>query len=112
MALWIDYSTFYGECPLKELLGVNFVIVNERLQDEFEEFKGKIIQCTIGTTHTLVKGADLLLKTISIYYQTRTVLVTKRAKNHYFQFFYNISTIEHARAMQITFLESACISES
>ena len=30
VALWIDYHTFYGECPLKELLGGNFVIVNER----------------------------------------------------------------------------------
>ena len=29
---WIDYRTFYGECPLKELLGGNFVIVNEHLQ--------------------------------------------------------------------------------
>ena len=25
VALWIDYRTFYGECPLKELLGGNFV---------------------------------------------------------------------------------------
>ena len=41
-----------------------------------------------------------------------TVLVTKRVKNQLFQFFYNISTIEHARAMHITFLEPACISES
>ena len=40
VALWIDYRTFCGECPLKVLLGGNFVIVNEHLQDEFEEFRG------------------------------------------------------------------------
>ena len=59
VALWIDYCTFYGECPLKELLGGNSVIINEHLQDEFEEFRGKI-QCAIGTTHILVKGIELL----------------------------------------------------
>ncbi|KAL5499489.1 hypothetical protein EMCRGX_G010916 [Ephydatia muelleri] len=59
VALWIDYRTFYGECPLKELLGGNSVIINEHLQDEFEEFRGKI-QCAIGTTHILVKGIELL----------------------------------------------------
>ena len=54
--------TFYGEYPLKELLGGNFVIINERFQNEFEEFSGKI-QCTTGTTQTtqtLVKGVELI----------------------------------------------------
>ena len=59
VALWIDYRTFYGECLLKEVLGGNFVIINEDLQVEFEEFIAKI-QCMIGTTHTLVKGVELL----------------------------------------------------
>ena len=76
VALWIDYRTFYGECPLKELLGGNFVIVNEHLQEEFEEFRGKI-QCTIGTTHILVKGIELLklwLKSINAYLKSVAVL--------------------------------------
>ena len=54
MALWIDYRTFYmyGDCLLKEMFGGNFVIINE-------EFIAKI-QCMIGTTHTLIKGVEVL----------------------------------------------------
>ena len=76
VALWMDYCTFYGECPLKELLGGNFVLVNEALQDEFEEFRRKI-QCMIGTTHTLVKGVELLklwLKSINANFKYVAVL--------------------------------------
>ena len=68
--------TFYGEYPLKELLGGNFVIINERFQDEFEEFSGKI-QCTTGTTQTLVKGVELMklwLKSINACLKSVAVL--------------------------------------
>ena len=76
VALWIDYCTFYGKCPLKELLGGNLIIVNEHFQDEFEEFRGKI-QCAIGTTHILVKGIELpklWLKSINAYLKSVAVL--------------------------------------
>ena len=75
VTLWIVYRTFYGECPLKELLGGNFVIVNEHLQEEFEKFRGKI-QCAIGTTHILVKGIELLKlkKSINAYLKSVAVL--------------------------------------
>ena len=76
VALWIDYRTFYGKCPLKELLGGNLIIVNEHFQDEFEEFRGKI-QCAIGTTHILVKGIELpklWLKSINAYLKSVAVL--------------------------------------
>ena len=44
---------------LQEVLGRNFVVVNENLQAEFAEFKGKVL-LYIGTTHCLVKGIELL----------------------------------------------------
>ena len=63
--------------PIKRtILGGNFVIVNEHLQDEFEEFRGKI-QCAIGTTHIVVKGIELLklwFKTINAYLKSVGVL--------------------------------------
>ena len=75
VTLWIDYRTFYGECPLKELLGGNCVIVNEHLQKEFEKFRGKI-QCAIGTAHILVEGIELLKlkKSINAYLKSVAVL--------------------------------------
>ena len=87
VALWIDYRTFYGKCPLKQLLGGNFVIVTEHLQDGLEEFRGKI-QCAIGTTHTLVKGVELLkiyayLKSVAVlgstYFLMSSVVTDKRS---------------------------------
>ena len=44
---------------LQEVLGGNFVVVNENLHDEFAEFKGKV-QSYIGTACCLVKGIQLL----------------------------------------------------
>ena len=45
--------------PLQEVLGGNFVVVNENLHAEFAEFKGKVLSY-IATTHCLVKGIELL----------------------------------------------------
>lgn len=41
VSLWIDFSEFYGIVPLQEVLGGNFIVVNENLHAEFAEFKGK-----------------------------------------------------------------------
>ena len=41
VSLWIDFREFYGTFPLQEVLGGNFVVVNENLHAEFAEFKGK-----------------------------------------------------------------------
>ena len=57
--LWIDFCEFYGNFPLQEVLGGNFVVVNENLYAEFAEFKGKVLSY-IGTTHCLVKRIELL----------------------------------------------------
>ena len=57
VSLWIDFREFYGN--LQEVLGGNFVVVNENLHAEFAEFKGKVLSY-IGTTHCLVKRIELL----------------------------------------------------
>ena len=44
---------------MQEVLGGNFVVVNENVHGEFAEFRGKVQSC-IGTTHCLVKGIELL----------------------------------------------------
>ena len=38
VCLWMDYRTYYGELPLRKLLG-DFVIFNDDLYDEFDKFK-------------------------------------------------------------------------
>ena len=60
VSLWIDFREFYGNFPLQEVLGGNFVVVNENLHAEFAEFKGKVLSY-IETTHCLVKGIELLI---------------------------------------------------
>ncbi|KAL5489508.1 hypothetical protein EMCRGX_G018606 [Ephydatia muelleri] len=57
VSLWIDFREFYGNFQLQEVLGENFVVVNENLHAEFAEFKGKVLSY-IGTTHCLVKGIE------------------------------------------------------
>ena len=37
VSLWIDFREFYGYFPLQEVLGGNFVVVNENLHAEFAE---------------------------------------------------------------------------
>ena len=59
VSLWIDFHEFYGELPLQEVLGVNFVVVNENVHAEFAEFRGKVLSY-IGTTCCMVKGIELL----------------------------------------------------
>ena len=56
ISLWIDFREFYGNFQLQEVLGGNFVVVNENLH---AEFKGKVLSY-IGTTHCLVKGIEVL----------------------------------------------------
>ena len=59
VSLWINFCEFYGELPLQEVLGRNFVVVNENVHAEFAEFRGKV-QSYIGTTCCMVKGIELL----------------------------------------------------
>ena len=42
VALWKDYMSFYGDFQLQEILGGDFVVVNENLHEEFEKFKHKL----------------------------------------------------------------------
>ena len=58
-SLWIDFHEFYGNFPLQELLGRNFVVVNENLHTEFAEFKGNVLSY-VGTTHCLIMELSCL----------------------------------------------------
>ena len=58
-ALWIDYRSYYGEAPLKEMYGGDFVIVNEGLNDEFDRFKRKVISY-LDDALRMVQSIDLL----------------------------------------------------
>ena len=39
VALWIDFRTHRGETPLKEVCRNDFVVVNNELHQEFDDFK-------------------------------------------------------------------------
>ena len=55
VALWIDY----GEAPLREMYGGDFVIVNEDLNDEFDLFKRKVISY-LDDALRMMRSIDLL----------------------------------------------------
>ena len=59
VSFWIDFSEFYGELSLQEVLGGNLVVVNENVHAEFAEFRGKL-QSYIGRTCCMIKGIELL----------------------------------------------------
>ena len=59
VSLWIDFYEFYGEHPLQEVLGGNFVAIDENLHAEFAEFRGKV-QSYIGTTLAWLKELSCL----------------------------------------------------
>ena len=39
VSLWIDYQTYFGESPIREVCGGDFVIINEDLHDELTSSK-------------------------------------------------------------------------
>ena len=59
VALWIDYRSYYGEAPLREMYGGDFDIVNETLNDEFDLFKRKVI-AYLDDAFRMVRSIDLL----------------------------------------------------
>ena len=40
--LWVEYRRFNGNTPLRDASGGDFVIINEDLHEEFDEFKSKV----------------------------------------------------------------------
>ena len=64
VSLWIDYRTYYGESPIREVYGGDFVIINEDLHDEFNKFKIKLTSCLFSTPdgmRSAVEGIELLM---------------------------------------------------
>ena len=59
VALWIDYRLYYGEAPLREVYGGDFVIVTEDLNDEFNVFKRKVFSY-LDDALRMVRSIDLL----------------------------------------------------
>eukprot|EP00731_Ephydatia_muelleri_P025782 Em0017g865a len=59
VALWIDYRLYYGEAPLREVYGGDFVIVTEDLNDEFDVFKRKVFSY-LDDALRMVRSIDLL----------------------------------------------------
>ena len=49
VSLWIDYQTYYGESPIGEVCGGDFVIIIEGLHDEFNKFKSKLSSYLFST---------------------------------------------------------------
>ena len=59
VALWKDYMSFYREVQLQEIMGGDFVVVNEDLFKEFDEFKHKLYSC-VERGFTVVEAVELL----------------------------------------------------
>ncbi|KAL5506326.1 hypothetical protein EMCRGX_G007944 [Ephydatia muelleri] len=42
VCLWLEYRSLNGSTPLRDVSGGDFVIVNEELHGEFDEFRSKV----------------------------------------------------------------------
>ena len=63
VSLWIDYRTYFGESPIREICGGDFVIINDDLHDEFNKFKSKLsssLSSSLDGTCSVVEGMDCL----------------------------------------------------
>ena len=56
VALWLDYRSFNNEKPLKEVYDGDFVIIDEQLHAQFDEFK----QNVVPTNHSMVQKLNLI----------------------------------------------------
>ena len=64
VSLWIDYRSYFGESPIREVCGGDFVIINEDLHDEFNKFKSKLstsLFLSLDGTCSVVEGIELLM---------------------------------------------------
>ncbi|KAL5515024.1 hypothetical protein EMCRGX_G000133 [Ephydatia muelleri] len=64
VSLWIDYRTYFGESPIREICGGDFVIINDDLHHEFNKFKSKLsssLSSSLDGTCSVVEGMDLLM---------------------------------------------------
>ena len=64
VSFWIDYRSYFGESPIREVCGGDFVIINEDLHDEFNKFKSKLstsLFLSLDGTCSVVEGIELLM---------------------------------------------------
>ena len=63
VSLWIyiDYRMYFGESPMREVCGGDFMIINDYLHDEFNKFKSKLFSylfSSLDGTCSVVEGID------------------------------------------------------
>ena len=63
VALWLDYRSFNKEKPLKEVYDGDFIIIDEQLHAQFDEFKQKVVPAN----HSMLNLIDHYLSTKGKY---------------------------------------------
>lgn len=59
VCLWLEYRSLNGSPPLRDVSGGDFVIVNEELHGEFDEFRSKVY-AYVDKEYSIVEAVELL----------------------------------------------------
>ncbi|KAL5503329.1 hypothetical protein EMCRGX_G010258 [Ephydatia muelleri] len=59
VCLWLEYRSLNGRTPLRDVSGGDFVIVNEELHGEFDEFRSKVY-AYVDKEYSIVEAVELL----------------------------------------------------
>ncbi|KAL5509176.1 hypothetical protein EMCRGX_G004493 [Ephydatia muelleri] len=59
VCLWLEYRSLNGSTPLRDVSGGDFVIVNEELHREFDEFRSKVY-AYVDKEYSIVEAVELL----------------------------------------------------
>ena len=59
VCLWLEYRSLSGSTPLRVVSGGDFVIVNEELHEEFDEFRSKVY-AYVDKEYSIVEAVELL----------------------------------------------------
>ncbi|KAL5481694.1 hypothetical protein EMCRGX_G021920 [Ephydatia muelleri] len=59
VCLWLEYRSLNGSTPLRDVSGGDFVIVNEELHGEFDEFRSKVY-AYVDKEYSIVEAVELL----------------------------------------------------
>ena len=59
ICLWLEYRSLNGSTQLRDVSGGDFVIVNEELHGEFDEFRSKVY-AYVDKEYSIVEAVELL----------------------------------------------------
>ena len=59
VCLWLEYRSLNASTPLRDVSGGDFVIVNEELHGEFDEFRSKVY-AYVDKEYSIVEAVELL----------------------------------------------------